>query len=325
MLPRLPSLLPALLVLCAALLSLGGRAEIATDGSAPQYAPPTAEQLQAYRNEARDRGFLWRIEKDGRSSYLYGTVHVGKLQWMFPGPVLLQALGETDRLALELDMLDPDIQQRIAAALGKQRRSELPAPLQERIRRQAKASRLPYAALAEMSPELQVVTLTIMVARHHGLDPAYAMDVMLAGFGHQSRRPVTSLETPELQLQALHMGSARETRDFVDASLQALESGQAARTLVRLSRIWEESDYAAMEDYPAWCNCMETPVERKAMKRLLNARNPALAKGIDALHRQGGRVFAAVGSLHLFGPQGLPRLMQNKGYKVQRVDFPRPE
>ena len=79
-----------------------------------------------------------------------------------------------------------------------------------------------------------------------------------------------------------------------------------------------------MADYPAWCECMETPVERKAMQRLLNERNPDMAKRIDQLHRQGSRVFAGVGSLHLFGPTGLPALMQKKGYTVQRIDFARP-
>lgn len=70
---------------------------------------------------------------------------------------------------------------------------------------------------------------------------------------------------------------------------------------------------------------MKTPVERKAIKRLLDERNPALAQRIDALHRNGSQIFAAVGSMHLFGPAGLPTLMEKKGYKVERVTFPAPK
>ena len=63
---------------------------------------PTPEQIQAAQRDARDRGFLWRISKDGRSSYLYGTLHVGKLDWAFPGPRLAEALRDTDALAVEI-------------------------------------------------------------------------------------------------------------------------------------------------------------------------------------------------------------------------------
>lgn len=41
--------------------------------------PPTAEQLQQAQTAAKDRGALWKLSKDDCVSYLYGTVHVGKL------------------------------------------------------------------------------------------------------------------------------------------------------------------------------------------------------------------------------------------------------
>ena len=68
--------------------------------------------------EGTDHGFLWRISKDGRTSYLYGTMHVGKFDWAFPGPSLMQALRATDTVALELDMLDADIQNRLVKGMA---------------------------------------------------------------------------------------------------------------------------------------------------------------------------------------------------------------
>ena len=70
-----------------------------------------------------------------------------------------------------------------------------------------------------------------------------------------------------------------------------------------------------------WCDCLDTAIEREMMRRLLDDRNPGLADRIDALHRGGAQVFAAVGSLHLFGPLGLPALMEKRGYRVERVGF----
>ena len=50
-------------------------------------------------------------------------------------------------------------------------------------------------------------------------------------------------------------------------------------------------------------------------------RNPGLAKGIAAIHESGQTVFAAVGSLHMIGPMGLPQLLAKRGYRVERIEF----
>ncbi len=76
-----------------------------------------------------------------------------------------------------------------------------------------------------------------------------------------------------------------------------------------------------MEHFNEWCECLNTEIERAMMKRLLDDRNPDLAEHIDALHESGKQVFAAVGSLHMFGAVGLPVLMAKRGYRVERVDF----
>jgi len=46
-----------------------------------------------------------------------------------------------------------------------------------------------------------------------------------------------------------------------------------------------------------------------------------LADRIDALHMQGKRVLAAVGALHMTGNKGLPKLMAERGFSVERIGF----
>ena len=75
--------------------------------------PPTAQapaptQVQPGPRQARDRGFLWRLRKDGHVSYLYGTVHVARQDWTIPGPAVMSALRASDVVALELDVLITD-------------------------------------------------------------------------------------------------------------------------------------------------------------------------------------------------------------------------
>jgi uncharacterized protein YbaP (TraB family) len=264
---------------------------------------------------------LWRISKDGRTSYLYGTMHVGKLDWAFPGPRVTLALNTTDTVALELDDLDADIQERMVKGMQVRANTALPEPLKKRMRQQAEAVCIPYTSIAGLTPEFQIEVLTLMVARWEGLDASYAIDAVLAGIGHGAKKNMVSLETPELQLKLLQMQTPQETITYVQDGLNELESGRSRSLLYRIAGIWASSDYTQMTNFFEWCDCLNTEIEREMMRRVLDERNPGMAERIDALHASGKRVFAAVGSLHMFGPVGLPILMEKRGYRVVRVDL----
>jgi uncharacterized protein YbaP (TraB family) len=289
----------------------------------PAAAAPTSDQVQAGMKAARNHGFLWRIRKDGRTSWLYGTVHVARFEWMFPGPALTRALQASDTIALELDVLDPDIQRRMAQGMAVPSATVLPEPLQQRLRRRAESECVPLETLAGLSPEMQIATLESLVGRREGLDPAYGIDVVLAGWARAAGKPVVSLETPELQLATLTMATPAETLEFVDDALTEMETGQAAPSLKRIAQVWADADLATLSRYESWCDCIKTPSDRAALARLLDERNPALADSIAALHATGQRVFAAVGSLHMIGPLGPPALMARRGFEVEVIAFPR--
>lgn len=308
-----------------ALASTSGPPASAVAAQTPSDCPPVAQaptpaMIQAGQRDARDRGFLWRIDKDGHSSYLYGTVHVARFDWMFPGPQTQQALSGSDVVALELDLLDPELQRRMAAAIAARRGPELPAPLAQRLKRQAIAECVPPEVLEGMGPMLQVSTLSALAGRRDGLDPAYGIDLYIAGYAHATHKRTVSLETPELQLDMLGGDAETPLEAMVESGLDELESGRARPMMSRLVRVWAEGNDAELTHYEDWCQCVNTAVDRRAMRRLLDDRNPALAAGIDALHAGGERVFAAVGSLHMIGPRGLPALLSGLGYRVVRVE-----
>ena len=307
-----------------ALLLVAHPALAQSEADCPPVATPLGvERIQAGIRDARDHGFLWRISKGGRTSFLFGTVHVARLEWMFAGPRVVQALRASDTVALELDPLDPEVQRRLVEALRAAPAPELPAPLKQRLLRQMQAECLVPDALAGLSPEMQVATLITLSARRDGLDPAYGIDLFLAGYGHGAQKTVVSLETPELQAQALRMPTAQASLDVLEAGLSELEAGHARPSLNRIAQVWADADHAALAGYDEWCECRDTAADREAMKRLLDDRNPALAETIDHLHAGGKAVFAAVGSLHMVGPLGLPTLLAQRGYRVERVDFER--
>jgi uncharacterized protein YbaP (TraB family) len=307
-------------LLGAALLAASVAAAAPPAQCPPQMPPPSAVQWQAAQSGARDHGFLWRISKAGHDSYLYGTIHVGKLEWSFPGPALSQALAHSDTLALELDLGDPAVAQQVAAAVArKDNASELPAALRLRLARQIAAACLPEDALQGLHPVMQAISLTLLAARRDALDAGYAQELMLAREARAARRDIVSLESVAQQLGAMLPEDEDEARAMLEDTLEDLELGRARPTLRRLAQAWADGDMAALESYPQWCDCLHSEEQRRLLTRLNDERNAPLADAIDALHGQGRKVLAAVGALHMSGALALPRLMAQRGYTVQRV------
>lgn len=305
----------------ACLLLVVARVGAAQDASPcpPAAQPLTAELFQAAAAQARDRGLLWRVTKGGHASYLYGTLHVGRAEWMAPGPMVQRALQETDTLALELDPLDESVQREMAEGMARAKTYPLPAALRSRLLQALQAQCLPTDTVNQAAPEMLVYTLSTLVGRRDGLEPGYGSEILLSLLGHGSGRSVVSLETVALQLKTLLAHDAAEAETVVREGLDDLESDRVHTVLLKSARVWENGELAELERYTQWCQCADTPLDKKLMRRLLDDRNPGLAKRIDQLHAQGQKLFVAVGATHMTGAIGIPALLARRGYQVERV------
>ena len=285
-------------------------------GSAAATLCPPPLPAVASNEAPHDRGLLWRVTRDGRSSWLFGTLHVGKPAWRRLGPQLAAALKASDVLALEIDPTDPAL---LAALAETAPPKALPEALRARLQKAYERACVAPEALAALHPVLQATTLTVLEARWLGMDPGFALEQLLVAQGPARR--VVSLESAAQQKAALLPDDEAEALQLLEHSLAHLEDHSSRRVLERMARAWERGDLAALEDYESWCECAANDEERAFMRRLNDERNPGLADGIAAQHQQGRRVFAAVGALHMTGPQSLPRLLAARGFKVERIGF----
>jgi uncharacterized protein YbaP (TraB family) len=303
--------------LAAWLLGLAVGAQ-ASHAAAPSCPPPLPTEASTVAG--RDRGLLWRVTRDGRSSWLFGTLHVGKPAWRRFGPQVSAALRSSDVLALEIDPADPTLIETLTEGTPT---VALPDALQARLLQAYARACVAAESMASLHPVLQATTLTLLEARWLGLDPGFALEQLLASQARGAGRRVVSLESAAQQKAALVPGDAEEALAVVDQSLAQIEDQSGRRVLGRLAQAWEKGDLAALENFEAWCECATTEAEKVFMRKLNDDRNPQLADGIEAQHRQGRRVFAAVGALHMTGPQALPVLLRERGFKVERVVFKR--
>ena len=298
----------------------------ATERSCPPQAQiPDPAAVEKLIRTARDRGVLWRLEKDGNTSWLYGTIHIAQREWLVPGPTVLQALKASDTLALELNLLDPQVQGEIASAMqrsaaDKAGKPSLPQPLQDRLAK-IRRSECVDELIGSMRPEAQVVTLATLMARREGLDPTYGIDIWLAGTAVAMRKPIIGLESVKTQLKILVADDRAKMLETVERGLDQLERADAPALLTRLASAWADGRMALLESYPQWCECLSTPAERRTYDEMVNGRNPGIARAIVKEIQAGKSLFAAVGALHMVGSQGLPALLKRQGFKVTRVEF----
>jgi hypothetical protein len=291
-------------------------------GCPPEPVPITAAEVAAGLHDALDSGFLWRAVRGGRTSWLYGTIHVAERSWVLPGPHVVAALKASDQVALELDPTDPDVAARTMALFApKPGAPDLPADLRDRLQELAHAACIQPRIASTVRPELLAVELEIMMGRRLGLQPAFGIDVFIAGMAHGAGKTLRSLETPEAQVALLITDDPKETRRRVQEALDEIDSGDAVRVLRRMSGDWRRGDLADLERYTTWCDCEKTPEAREFMRRVVDGRNPGMAEQVAKWHGEGHSLFVAVGTLHLIGPRGVPALLREKGFTVERVDM----
>lgn len=306
---RRPMRALAALLTAAALLGTAAHA-------GPAGCPPPVPAADAAA-VPRDRGPLWRISRDGRSSWLYGTLHVGRADWRRFGPLIDAALRASDLLALEVDPADPAL---IDALVDRRaQRDEWPAALRDRLASAYRRACIDPSSLASLHPLLQATTLTVLESQWLGMSPLYAAERQLGERSRSLGIGVVALESAALQIAALLPADDAAAQSLLDRSLRQLEDGSARRALRRLVAAWDSGDLATLADHAAWCECDDDADDRDLLRRLNDDRNPRLADGIAALHGRGRRVFAAVGVLHMTGPRSLPSLLTARGFDVERI------
>ncbi|MES2424446.1 MAG: TraB/GumN family protein, partial [Pseudomonadota bacterium] len=277
-------------VAAAALLGLGGLPlAVQAQTAAPACPPPAptlnAEAIAQAQRDVRDRGLLWRAEKDGRTSWLYGTLHLSRLEWLVAGPQLQRAFRASEVLALELNPLDAESLKALTdpadPALVQRLLTE---PRRSRLARAVERACVPPQAFDNLRPALRVSALTALMGRHIGLHPEFAVDTVLAAGAQRQKKPIVALETAAQQLQLLAGRNEAEEGTLVDGALDELESGAVPAMLTTLSQAWADGDEHKLATYPDWCQCIKTDADRQQMQRLLDDRNGPMADKVAALH-----------------------------------------
>jgi uncharacterized protein YbaP (TraB family) len=263
---------------------------------------------------------LWAAHApSGATVYLFGTVHALKKETAWRSPKLAAALKESQALWVEITdgddqaKLQPLIM-RLGVDAAHPLSTKVPAADLPRLDAAAKAMGAPgEAALEPMQPWLAALTLSVAPMIQAGYDPKSGVDNLLKAEATAAGKPVTGFETAEQQFHFLVDMSAADQVAFLESALD--DAGAGAAKLNSLVAAWAAGDVPAidrMENEEMIAN------QPKIYRLLIADRNARFADTLAERMKTPGVIFVAVGAAHLAGPDSLQRLLEQRGFTVER-------
>jgi uncharacterized protein YbaP (TraB family) len=269
-----------------------------------------------WASEDKNHGLLWELSKPGiEPAYLFGTIHSEDPEVLQLPQAVQQAIDRCNTVVLEM-LLDAEAMMYSSTAMlmmdGRMLSDIIGKPLFRQTASAIRSRGIQELVLERMKPWAAAVILS-MPASETGL----VLDMMLYQSALEQGKSVHGLETVEEQLnvfealpekdQVLLLQDAVENFPELDALHAELLDAYKQRDLAGLMALNE----AAMQ-------AGDQQLADEFQQHLVVDRNHRMSDRMQVYLRQ-GKVFIAVGALHLPGEEGLLNLLEQQGFTVRRL------
>ncbi len=273
---------------------------------------------------AAHRGQLYRVTHDGKTSYLFGTIHVGR-DGSYPlDPLVSRALLDSKALVIELDIRQDAPFQLALARHGRYpdgdtvQRHLSPPTLRLTVEALARAG-ISLQSVQQYKPWLIANLLVGAEMEVHGYQRSQAVEYALLAAAKSQHKAVRELESADYQLSLFDTLDERQQEQYLLEHLADLADGASLKKSTALIDAWNAADAPAIR--AAWRSAISgDTISAGFMNRvLLGKRNPEMANNIERIMQQEPAAFVGVGLLHLVGDDGLPQLLRKRGYQVEQL------
>jgi uncharacterized protein len=278
----------------------------------------------AAREAAPSSPALWRaLRPNGAEAfYLIGSVHLGRRSLLRFPRAIDDAYRRSAELVLETgaDDLAPGVAQQLA-----ERYAQIapPATLRDRVSRSTLAELTRYLAARrdtlerylQLEPWFIAQQIEAREAQRVGLEAEFGIDRHFASRAAREK-PVIGLETAESQMQVLAwLPRATQEQLLRDAIEHAHDVKNGSEGV---ARAWARGDDRELERiiYRAMA---ESPQLSTYYEQMLIGRNESMTQRLASLARDGKLRFVVVGVGHMVGERGIPVLLRDYGFRVDRV------
>lgn len=263
---------------------------------------------------------LWMAEGASNTVYLLGSVHLLRKEDHPLPSVIDAAYDDAETLFMELDMddLDPLATQATINRLGmldedQSLRDVMGEDLYADALLAADALDIPLDMLAQTEPWYAAITVEQLALTRIGFNPLYGIEMHMMTKALQDGKAIQGFESVEQQLEFLDGLSLEAQRDLLMQTLA--EGANIQETMDRLIEAWRVGDIGYMED-----NLLaEIANYPELYEAIVADRNRDWTNTIDKLLTDDEDYLVIVGALHLIGEDGVPQLLESRGYSVNQL------
>lgn len=269
-----------------------------------------------------DNALLWKIEhkSNPNPSYLFGTIHLIDSENYFLPEGTLTAIDQCDKMVFEIDMKEMEDMGNIMGMMGKLMMKDgksikdlVSEDDYKIVTKHFEKMGMPLFLFEKMKPFF----LTIFA--QEGMDPqglqsgtmkSYEME--FSELAKEKGMETGGLETIEFQMSLFDEISYEDQAKMLVDAIKS--SGKEDDTMSRMITLYKAQNI----------NALATMIEEESEdvnsfnKKLLVDRNTSWIQPIAEMISK-EKVFIAVGAGHLGGPNGVIKLLREKGVKVTPV------
>ncbi len=270
------------------------------------------------------RGTLYRVQHQNNTTYLFGTIHVGQPAFFPLEAEMTRVLTRASKLVLEIDLRRTDsfqhaLQKYGMYADGDSIEQHISADSLMQLQQVLQGFDLSLTQVKRMKPWLVTNMLIGLDLEQHGYQRSHGIEVFLLSLADRQAKAVQELESAEYQMSLFDSMSDTMQEQYLRENLAELISGSARQKAHALIEAWAHANSDALEAMMRDWQQEKTLSSEFTYRVLLEKRNLEMASKIEALLRNDASTFVGIGFLHMVGETGVPSLLRQRGYKVEKL------
>lgn len=264
---------------------------------------------------------LWQVKKNGVTSYLFGTVHLGDKEMVGLPNKVERALRNSKEVVVEvnLNQYSPmEIQQKSLKYMmfpaGKTLSSSLSSDSYNKLKKHLAEKGIDIALMEGIKPWGVMLNITLMEYQMAGFTEQGGIDKQVMQFATKHNIAISDLETLDQQLSMFNRFD-KYNDELVLNGLKEL--ADMDKYFARLITSWKQGNDQALENYyrEAFTGNSYSKLSEQV---LLVERNKNWVKQLKQPLTEKAH-FIAVGALHLSSKTGLVSLLKQEGFSVTKL------
>ena len=264
---------------------------------------------------------LFKVEKNGTSSYLFGTVHVGDASMKGLPEKVTKAIDQSEQVVVEVDIskLTPlQMQQRSMPFMmlkdGKTLQTELSKQNYNKLKDYFAKKSIDIAMFNGLKPWAVMVTMMQIEFQNAGFSDQTGIDKQVLAYAKKQNITIGELETLEQQLQMFD-GMALLSNEMIEETFEQL--ADINTYFIKLVNAWKNGDMDTLTEYYNMSFDESNYGEISEQVMLVNRNNKWVEQLVPRLTNE--KLFIAVGALHLPEQYGLIKQLTDAGFTITRL------